>query len=134
MRKLYESERDFQVWRYAVSHRSLLLRSVKSDSDAASRIDIYFGHIELMLLRPRYEGVSIYEAEADDPAEIQDRFGVSVSAEGTFMFGSSRASGTDGFAGFEMSGLVISGPPARHEDNGSAKDPSFFQNAMGYLL
>ena len=52
---LFVSDRFFQIWRYTVSHRQLLLRSTKSDV-AHTRIEILFKDVSLMLMELRSEG------------------------------------------------------------------------------
>lgn len=118
MSELYRSDRYFKVWQYTVSHRRLLLRSTR-DNPPETRIDVHFGGISFMLLRPYYEGLIIREGSAEECQRITDEYGVEAKLGYLYILGR-------GFSGF-----VISGKPQWHEDEGGSKDPSWFGHMLG---
>jgi hypothetical protein len=59
---LFQSERTFQVWRYEVGHRLLLLRSVK-DAQHPSRIDVLFLDTDHIDLPTSFPGLLIQQAD-----------------------------------------------------------------------
>jgi hypothetical protein len=66
---LYSSDRNFKVWSYRVSFRSLLLRSNKGDSiepnpSYATRAEILFTGVAFMHLQHWLQGVTIDECDA----------------------------------------------------------------------
>jgi hypothetical protein len=70
----YQSERFFKVWTYSVSHCRLLLRSTM-EGGLPSRIDIYFAPVDLMLLKPYYDGLTVAVAGPEEVAEYEKRYG-----------------------------------------------------------
>jgi len=68
-----------------------------------------------MLVQPIYIGLEVYAATSDEQDAIAARIGGSMGEGNLFLIGS------DG------SSFVMSGPPAWHEDEGSYRDPSFFE-------
>jgi hypothetical protein len=56
--KPFHSERAFQVWRYDVGHRLLLLRSVK-DAQHSSRVDVLFANTTNIDLPTSFVGLRI---------------------------------------------------------------------------
>jgi hypothetical protein len=116
--ELYRSERYFKVWQYTVSHRRLLLRSTR-DNPPSTRIDVHFGGIGLMLLRPFYEGLVIREGTADECAQLTSEYGVEVNPGYLFVLGGG------------LSSFVVSGRPQWHEDEGEMDDPSWFGHMTG---
>ncbi|PAZ09867.1 hypothetical protein CLM62_44390 [Streptomyces sp. SA15] len=67
--------RLFRVVGFNPSHRQLYLTSEALAVDrTTTHIEIYFGHVELMLLKPFYRnGVHIRRASADEFAVLQER-------------------------------------------------------------
>ncbi|GAB1639928.1 hypothetical protein [Krasilnikovia sp. MM14-A1259] len=116
MSLLYQSTRHFQVWRYSVSHRVLLLRSAKDDLHH-TRIDVVFGQVSRMLLEPDLDGLEIIEADGGRRDDLVSKVG-GVFRGGLYLL--------DG----EGRNFVVSGPPAWHEDEGSYRDPSFFEQML----
>ncbi|BCY09800.1 hypothetical protein [Actinoplanes sp. L3-i22] len=114
---IFHSERTFQVWRYSVSHTTLLLRSTRDDAHP-TRIDLVFGGVRRMLLQPVFEGLSISLA-SDERRESVER-----------GLGGTWGSGALYFLDDEGANFVAAGPPAWHEDEGSYTDPSFFQSML----
>jgi hypothetical protein len=62
----FESDRQFQVWRYEVGHAQLLLRSVKDD-DHASRIDVLFKGVKVIDMPTKVDGLRV-ERDGDQYA------------------------------------------------------------------
>ena len=104
------------MWRYSVSHRVLLLRSAKDD-DYRTRIDVVFGQVSRMLLEPALEGLEIREATAREREDIADKVG-GVFRGGLYLLDERGRN------------FISSGPPGWHEDEGSYRDPSFFQQML----
>jgi hypothetical protein len=59
--EVVKSDRRFTIWKYTVSHSSLLLRSTKSDG-VPTRIDVLFKGVREFHLPTNFTGVSIVEA------------------------------------------------------------------------
>jgi hypothetical protein len=114
--EIINSERQFQIWKYTVSHSQLLLRSTKS-SEFSTRIDVFFKGVKEFHLPTSFTGLSI--AEASD-ADIQKL----CSLRKSLSFGKDvkvfKVQGID-FLGYVIALIVVS-----HEDEGEYDDPSFF--------
>jgi hypothetical protein len=67
---IYESDRLFSVFGYAMSHGLLLLRSGK-DRTPASRVDILFQDVRALEIRAWFQGVRIEEVA--DPQFLDGR-------------------------------------------------------------
>ncbi|MER7682673.1 hypothetical protein [Streptomyces sp. NPDC096934] len=67
--------RLFRVIGFNPSHRQLFLSSdALYGQRTTTRIEVYFGHVELMFLKPYYEeGVHIRRASPEEFAVLQDR-------------------------------------------------------------
>ncbi|GGR36723.1 hypothetical protein [Streptomyces netropsis] len=118
MSELYRSDRYFKVWQYTVSHRRLLLRSTL-DNPPSTRIDVHFGGVSLMLLRPYYEGLVIREGTEKEHRLVASEYGVRVDLGSLFILGQ------------DLSSFVVSGKPQWHEDEGEFGDPSWFGHMIG---
>lgn len=118
MSELYRSDRYFKVWQYTVSHCRLLLRSTR-DNPPSSRIDVHFGGLSLMVLRPYYDGLVIREGSSDECALLTSQYGVAVNPGYLFVLG------------HDLSSFVVSGRPQWHEDEGGFNDPSWFGHMIG---
>lgn len=115
---MFRSDRYFKVWQYAVGHRRLLLRSSR-DRPPDTRIDIHFGNVDLMLLRPGYDGLVIRRANDEECGKVSLDYGVDVKPGRLFVLG-------DGLRSF-----VVSAPPQWHEDEGTMDDPTWFGPMRG---
>jgi hypothetical protein len=118
MGQVFESARFFKVWTYTVSHCRLLLRSTK-EGGLPSRVDVYFGGVERMLLRPYYDGLRVAEADAQDLDDYRDRYG--EIGEGYKLFTLEPA----------LASFVVAGVLQSHEDAGGFRDPSYFGHFLG---
>ena len=115
---LFESPRYFKVWQYTVSHCRLLLRSTKGDF-VNTRIDVHFGGVSAMLLRPYYDGLIIRY-----PSELELAYVVEAGGE---IPDDAVVHIIDG----EYPSFVVSGQFQWHEDDGGYKDPSWFGHMVG---
>jgi hypothetical protein len=97
----FESDRTFQMWKYRVGHKTLLLRSVKSEP-ISTRIDVLFVAVDRLELPTLMHRLVIHSEDR----EFQLR--------------------GDGWAG-----LVIAGAMAHEEDKGEYFDPSPFAAGAG---
>ncbi|MCQ4206589.1 hypothetical protein [Streptomyces longispororuber] len=80
--------RLFRIVRFDPSHRQLFLQSEATTADrTTTRIEIYIGHVELMLLQPVYgNGLHIRRAAAEEFAVLRERHGLDpADAEYTWM-------------------------------------------------
>lgn len=116
--EVFRSDRYFKVWQYTVGHRRLLLRSSR-DMPPETRIDIHFGNVGLMVLRPYYEGLVIRRADDEECMKVALDYGLEVLPGRLHVLG-------DGLRSF-----VVSGPPQWHEDEGRMDDPSWFGRMKG---
>jgi hypothetical protein len=68
MEPIFKSDRMFEVWRYSVSHRQLLLRSNKEDR-WPNRIELLFKNVQFMAVPPVFmTGLEIRQCAADESA------------------------------------------------------------------
>ncbi len=116
--EIYRSDRYFKVWQYTVSHRRLLLRSTR-DMPPATRIDLHFGAVSIMLLRPSYDGLIIRRASDEECQKISLDYGFEVRPGRLFALGG------------DLKSFVVSAPPQWHEDEGGLNDPSWFGHMTG---
>ncbi|MFF4491057.1 hypothetical protein ACFY0F_32110 [Streptomyces sp. NPDC001544] len=80
--------RLFRVIGYNPSHRQLFLSSdALPEQRTTTRIEVYVGHVRLMLLKPYYRnGLHIRRASAEEFAVLKDRHELEASdAEYTWM-------------------------------------------------
>ncbi|MEW2119188.1 hypothetical protein AB0945_29150 [Streptomyces sp. NPDC005474] len=116
--EMFRSDRYFQVWQYAVGHRRLLLRSSR-DRPPDTRLEIYFANVDLMVLRPNYDGLVIRRADDEECRKAGLDYGVEVKPGRLFLLGGGLRS------------FVVSAPPQWHEDEGAMDDPSWFGPLRG---
>lgn len=68
MEPVFKSDRMFEVWRYSVSHRQLLLRSNK-ENRWGTRIELLFKNVQFMAVPPLFmSGLEICQCAADESA------------------------------------------------------------------
>ncbi|WP_457032860.1 hypothetical protein [Kitasatospora sp. P5_F3] len=67
-------ERRFRIWRYTVSHMTLLLRSA-AWHEGEETVDIWFDGVALMNLHERYEQLTIRAAVPDERDLLLERAG-----------------------------------------------------------
>jgi hypothetical protein len=109
--------RLFRVVGFAASHRVLLLRSDALAVDGTdTRVEVYFGHVELMLLKPIYKnGLHVRRASEAEFAALKERHDLPAGdAAFTWMIE------PDGDS------FVVSGDPSWREAVREFEDPSLF--------
>ncbi|MFF5182815.1 hypothetical protein ACFY30_03340 [Streptomyces sp. NPDC000345] len=109
--------RLFRVVSFSASHRQLLLRSDATAVDNTdTRVEVYFGHVELMLLKPIYEkGIHVRRASEAEFAVLKERHDLPADdACFTWMIE------PDGDS------FVVSGNPSWREADREFEDPSLF--------
>jgi hypothetical protein len=66
---LWESSRDFRLWRYGVGHSRLLIRSQGENGDDV--LDIFCDGVEFISLQRAYSGISLAIVEREDSSEFE---------------------------------------------------------------
>lgn len=110
------SDRKFQIWKYTVGHRQLLLRSTKSP-DFPTRIDVFFKGVVQFHLPTLFTGLFIAEGSEDEIGKLCTLRESPSFKEDVRIF---TVKGVD-FLGY-VAALVV----ATHEDEGEYHEPSFF--------
>lgn len=109
--------RLFRVVSFAASHRQLILRSDDTLIDQTeTRVEVFFGHVELMLLKPIYRrGLRVRRASEEEFATLRERHDIPADdASWTWMIDPDGAS------------FVVSSAPAWREAACTFEDPSLF--------
>jgi hypothetical protein len=117
-REPFQSNRDFQVWRYHVSHQNLLLRSTIT-LELKTRIDINFGYVKFMALRNVYHGLEVRVGSSDEISEIEHRYDQKIDEGGLFVLGPNLAS------------FVVAGLMQWHESDWGDSEPSVYGPHLG---
>jgi hypothetical protein len=110
------SGRAFQVWSYDPSHRQLILRSDPSRLDGTTtRVEVYFGHVECMLVRPTYHSLRVRRASPGEFRRVSDFAGIPAEdMDSVYLID------PDGMS------FVLSARPSWREAVRSRKDPPLF--------
>jgi hypothetical protein len=111
---IFNSPRTYQLWRYAVGHGQLLLRSTQS-ADQPTRVDVLFNNVAVLNLPAHFDGLSISEASEAEVAKFVDLGSWLTGTRKIFLVRSKN------FRGYVIAGAVL-----LHEDQGEYHDPSFF--------
>ena len=109
------SDRNFQIWKYTVGHRQLLLRSTKTP-DLSTRIDVFFKGVRELHLPVSLDGLSITES-SEEELRSQCLLKSPTYGNDTKVF---RLQGSN-YLGYVAALVVV-----YHEDYGEYDDPSFF--------
>lgn len=112
---VYESDRTFSVYGYAMSHGLLLLRSGKSNENPATRVDILFRDVRAIETRKWFKGIKI--EEVDDPRFLDGQASnpADMIEHGNRIYALTSA---------EWKGFVVAGIVTFTEDNGELFGPS----------
>jgi len=111
--------RIFRLVTFTPSHRQLIIRSDAHESEGErTRIEIYFGHVELMFIQPEYDALHLRKAADAERAEMVARFGLSDLNAGFYLLN------PDG------NHFIASGKPMWREAPRSFDDPSLFDFSM----
>ncbi|WP_406355487.1 hypothetical protein [Streptomyces sp. NBC_00658] len=117
MSEFVREGRLFRVVSFAASHRQLILRSDDTLIDETdTRVEVFFGHVELMFLKPIYEeGLRIRRASETEFADLRERHDLAEGdASYTWMIDPADRS------------FVVSGAPSWREAAREFEDPSLF--------
>jgi hypothetical protein len=114
---IYNSNRVFEVWRYTVSHRQLLIRSNKGNS-FPTRLEVLFKDVAFMAVPPVMRGVTITEcgAAGDELPSGLNAFQISkpwyrIETEGCVGYIAAGAIETnEDDLGYEEPSSLLSGP------------------------
>jgi hypothetical protein len=85
----------------------------------ATRIDIHFSAVGIMLLCPVYDGLVIRRASDEECLRVGLDYGLEVRPGSLFALGG------------DLKSFVVSAPPQWHEDDGEMDDPSWFGHMPG---
>ena len=108
--------RIFKVWSFDPSHRQLLLRSDPTAIDSTTtRVEIYFGHVESMLLKPVYRGIRVRLATDEEYGRVAEMAGIDAESRNWTWFLEE-----------EGNSFIVSGKPAWREAPRQFADISLF--------
>lgn len=88
MSEFERTGRIFKVWRYDPSHRQLLLRSDPTAFDnTTTRVEVYFGHVTCMLLKPIYQGgIRVRLATDEEYERVAEIAGIDARSRNSTWF------------------------------------------------
>jgi len=112
---VFESERVFRLSSFDPTHNQLIIRS-DPDLEHETRIEIYFGNVAYMALRPMIRGITLRRASADEGADIASRVGLDAEML-EYLFLLETATPVS---------FVVSGRPSWREATRTFDDPSLF--------
>ena len=112
-RLLFESDRRFSLFGYAMSHGLLLLRSGKTN-DYHTRVDVLIRDVRAMELRSWFQRVVIEEVDKAFLAGFRSN-PIDMVENGNRVFS---------FRGDNWAGFVVGGVLSVHEDDGDLMGPS----------
>jgi hypothetical protein len=110
------SDRQFQIWKYIVGHRQLLLRSVKS-AEHPTRIDVLFKGVSQFHLPTVLNGLFIANGSRGRGVKLFTLRESVAYAKKLKLFT---------VKGVDFEGYVTALAVFNHEDQGEYSDPSFF--------
>jgi hypothetical protein len=114
-----EFQRRFHIELYVASHRQLLLRSRRSDTDA-TRVEVLFKDVTMLKMPTSFTGLVITEASKDEAAELDPLLDSKVTKyRKVFIIRG------DGFSGYVVAAAVF-----WHEDEGSHLDKNYFSSSF----
>lgn len=98
--EIFRSERHFRLKRVeGLTHRSMLFTSEQDLAGGlATRVEIYFGHVGLILVYPEMEGLVIRPARGDELREVIAKHGLPDDTTDVYLLESG------GHQGFVQSG------------------------------
>jgi hypothetical protein len=118
-----EFRRPFQLWLHVVSHRNLLLRSVKSPAES-TRVDILFHNVRAIQIPTLMDSLRIGIESTESLEQACANFGVHATADCRLY-----SLRSDNFSGF-----IIANDMTSHVDALEYGDPSFFASALAPIL
>jgi hypothetical protein len=106
----------FRVYSFNPTHRQLIIRSDPEYAPRAeTRVELYFGNVDYMAVRPILRGVNVRLASVDEREFVRTRYGIEKSLELLFILDDT----------LPMS-FVISGNPSWREASRAVDEPSLF--------
>ncbi|GAA2842094.1 hypothetical protein GCM10010441_77750 [Kitasatospora paracochleata] len=111
-------DRDFQLW-WVGSHSTLRLQSnpvPDSDPPVTTRIEIEFGHVRALFIRPVAAGLTVSHATAAEGAELCGRYGLDPDWAGSVYL----------LRSADWEGFVVSSTPTWREAERKYYEPSLF--------
>lgn len=118
----FQPDRSFQVWLYTVSHKVILLRSVKS-AQHPSRIDVCLFNVSVINLSSVIVDLHVRELTPVEASGIIPSHVRLAQDQRVFSFN-----------GENCQGFVVAGTVAWHEDELEYDDQSFFSSAVPQLV
>ncbi len=114
---VFESRRLFKLWSYTVSHRTMFLRSNPDPQQGeTTRIEIYVGHVDLMMISSDLEGLRLWRASELERIDVNRKYGTDAKPNALYLLRSRNASG-----------FIVSGRPQWREAACSIEDETLFK-------
>lgn len=118
----FQSARIFRVSSFNPTHRQLIIRSDPEFGPGnETRIELYFGNVEYLAMRPILQGIRVHAASLDERDIVRDRFGIESNLEYLFRLDDSTP----------MS-FVISGNPSWRSGIRAVDEPSLFDFSQAW--
>lgn len=108
----------WQGQKYKLDNPFWLRSDPENRPGSTARIEVYFGNVEYLAVRPLLEGVNIRRASEDERQLIFDQYGIEPDTDYVFIL-------NDG----PPLSFVVSGEPAWREAVRAADAPSLFEYA-----
>jgi hypothetical protein len=106
---VFISDRTFEIWRYTVSHRQLLLRSNKTNI-LTTRLEILFKDVSLVLMKPTLSHLSVVPCSS---SELPNGYGADVIGKTLYRIEAE-----------EFKGYIAAASVSVHEDEREYEEPS----------
>lgn len=117
MRIIVEYQRRFEMWRFSVTHKHLLLRANKSESDA-TRVEVLFANVKVINLPTLLDGLTISELSTDEAIRQYSEVISSLYMKNSSVFV---------LSGKGYSGYVVAGAVYMEEDQKEYYDTSMLE-------
>jgi hypothetical protein len=112
---LYQSERMFSIYGYAMSHGLLLLRSGKSNEFPKTRVDVLFSDVRVLEIRAWLKGIAIEEVQDPQFLSGQNSKPMEMVEPGIKVYALSSSN---------WRGFIVAGGVSFTEDEGEIRGPS----------
>lgn len=77
MKTLFDSRRYFKIWKYLVSHKQLLLRSVPTDLELC-RVEVLFRNVYALKTTTELDTFTIRDPSSKESLEIEQELGADI--------------------------------------------------------
>lgn len=112
----FESKRFFKFWSYSVSHRTMFLRcNPDVRRGESTRIEIYFGHVDIVMIDSELDGLKLWRASDAERLEANRRYEIDAKSNTLYLLRSRN-----------RSGFVVCGRPQWREATCSIEDETLF--------